>query len=77
MKVQNQVIMGFSGPVSLNKLTLYAVMDRMGIPLSEQQNIEERVVTLYHSLKRELNPEAEAEQQERLAKQRLRKQGMG
>lgn len=72
LKVQNQLIMGFNGPVSLNKLAIYAVMDRMGIPLGEQLDLEERVVNLYYSLRRELNPEAEAERMERLAKQKAK-----
>ena len=67
-----QVIPGFSGAISLNKLAIYAVMERMGIPLEEQLNLEERVVTLYHALRKELNPEAEAERLERLAKQKAK-----
>jgi len=45
MQVKNQHIMGFSGPVDLNFLSVKFIMDMMGV--KDQLNVFERVHTTY------------------------------
>jgi len=48
MQVQNQHIMGFSGPVDLNFLSVKFIMDMMGV--KNQLDIFERVHTTYKAV---------------------------
>jgi len=57
MKVQNQHIMGFSGPVDLNFLSVEFIMDLMGV--KDQLSVFERVHAAYKAVLEHMRDKAD------------------
>jgi len=58
LRVQNQHIMGFNGPVDLNLLSLKLVMDMMG---TKDRTIFERVHNLYRTMLSSMRSDTKAQ----------------
>jgi len=64
MKVQNQHIMGFSGPVDLNFDSVKFIMGIQRIPLTRQNEVFEKVYQLYKVTVAAMREKARLEKEE-------------